>query len=60
MKFTLSFKSPDVFEQFQYMSNIHPNDHEACKAAAEKYVKYGEYVTIEFDTETGDAKVIRS
>ena len=56
MKFTLSFKNPDVFDQ------LHWDDEEArerAKAFTAKYVKYGEYIAVEFDTEAETATVLR-
>ena len=38
--------------------NPYHNDVYACQQVAEKFVSYGEYVTIEFDTEKGTATVI--
>jgi lipoate-protein ligase A len=66
MKIELTFKTPDIVhdtakdlamqigfkdehEMFDIMDDI--------KKACEPWVKWGEYVTIEIDTETGEAKV---
>lgn len=51
MKFTLSFKTPDVTDQ------LDENQREEAEAVLEKFMKFGEYVTAEFDTETQTAKV---
>ena len=46
MKFTLSFKTPDVFDELEMSAE----DFEYAKDFAEKYVRWGECITIEFDT----------
>jgi len=52
MKFTLSFKTPDVSDQ---LKNEHPemskDDERKAKALIKKYVEYDEYIYVEFDTE---------
>ncbi|MFC1453640.1 hypothetical protein ACFLQL_00485 [Verrucomicrobiota bacterium] len=60
MKITLTFKMPDVLDQLN--DQIDPKtDDELIRAKeiAEQYVSYGEYVTIELDTETGTAEVLK-
>lgn len=54
MKFYLCFKTPDVFDQ---LKDQLPDDEadETFRRLARKYVRFGEYVTIEFDTETQTA-----
>ena len=52
MKIKLSFKCPDVLDQ------LDEEEREASEAMIEKYVQYGEYVYIEFDTDAGTARVV--
>lgn len=56
MKFTLSFKTPDVLDQLD--EDI--TDLETLRLAnqtVKKFVEYGEYITVQFDTETQSAVV---
>lgn len=53
MKFTLTFKMPDVLNQLTHDFETEKQDE--AKAFAEKYVKYGEYISVEFDTENKTA-----
>ncbi len=56
MKFTATFKTPNAIEfATEFMSFAQLDE---AKATAEKFVRNGEYVTIEFDTETQTAKVL--
>lgn len=50
MKFTVTFKDPDALVKFGTRKHLFD--------ILNKYVKYGEYVTIEFDTEAKTATVI--
>jgi hypothetical protein len=55
MQFTLTFKTPDVLDlAFPFRD---PEDHKEIKSFAEKFVEYGEYIYIDFDTEAGTATV---
>lgn len=69
MKFTLTFKCPDVLDQ---VDNPEPNEdpyieeewdkYYSNKAEiskiVEKFIRWGELITVEFDTETLTAVVI--
>lgn len=57
MKFTLSFKTPDVLDQLNDMIDD-PEEKAQADLVANKFLKYGEYVNIEFDTENQTAKVL--
>ena len=70
MKLTLRFKTPDVqeiavreavdaaIEEASPEDEIDKDNIEYdANAACEKFVENGEYVTIEIDTDTGDATV---
>lgn len=83
MKFSITFKTPDVLDQIE-ADNMEPcenhrnkdewgdKDCEACveaeeieqakrnemKVCAEEFIKYGEYVTIEFDTHEKTARAV--
>lgn len=54
MKFRLTFKTPDVADQLG--DDILEHHREFIK----KFVKHGEYVTIEFDTTKKTAKVVEA
>lgn len=56
MKFILSFKTPDVIDQA--LENIDEEDQrEGIKCVADKFLQHGEYLSVEFDTETQTATV---
>ncbi len=52
MKIKLTFKTPDATQ------NLSCEELELMEDTINKYVKYGELVTIEFDSETGSANVV--
>jgi len=54
MKFTVTFKSPDAFDT----ADVDDEDVDEAKELFDRFVEYGEYVTVEFDTETQTAKVV--
>lgn len=68
MKFKVTFKTPDAVEYglldsgapTDGMGNLDREDDEVqeCFALSRKFVQYGEYVTIEFDTQTQTATVV--
>jgi hypothetical protein len=68
MKVTLTFKSPDALEygirdavegEVARLGEDRYDDLvDEAEAACAKWVKYGEYVTIEIDTETGEARML--
>ena len=47
MKIQLTFKTPDVEDQ------LSPEELEEARPLLDKFMEYGEYITVEFDTETG-------
>jgi len=56
MRFKATFKTPDVLDYaLEYFEG---EDRETAKELAEKYIEYGEYITIVFDTETQTATVL--
>lgn len=55
MKFTVTFKTPDATHYA--MENIPEDQQDEAEALLKKFVKYDEYVNIEFDTEAGTATV---
>lgn len=57
MKFTLTFKHPNVIDQIE--SDHGEADFEAIKEFLPKYIQWGEYIKIEFDTEADTAQVIK-
>lgn len=54
MKFHLTFKTPDVTDQLE---NMNYDDKKIATEFANKFLEYGEYITIEFDTIEKTAKV---
>lgn len=52
MKVRLSFKTPDVKDQ------LSEDEREASETVLKKFLKYSEYIQVEFDTETNTAKVL--
>lgn len=55
MKVRLNFKTPGVLDQISEDRN-EEEQREVC-GKLEKWIRWGEYVTIEFDLENGTAKV---
>lgn len=55
MKFQLTFKTPDAMDQLNLETEEQKHD---ITVFLEKWVKWGELVTIEFDSVRGTAKVI--
>lgn len=56
MKFALTFKHPDVFDEIKEDARD-KEEFESAKKFAENFVKYGEYLTVIFDTGTQTATV---
>ena len=57
MKLTLSFKTPDVADYA--LEDIEDEDQkDEAQEAIDKWVKYGECLNVEIDTETGEARVL--
>jgi hypothetical protein len=54
MKMVLTFKTPDVLDQ------LPDNDEDADKIReiAKKYVEYGEYLSVEIDSDDGTITVL--
>ena len=56
-KIHVGFKTPDA--AYYALQDIQDEEkREEAEAIIDKYVKYGECLTVEFDTETGEAKVL--
>lgn len=55
MKFKISFKTPDAIEQVYDLPKF---TQEIARDFMQKYMKYGEYITIEFDTEANTAVAV--
>lgn len=56
MKIRLGFKTPDVLDYA--LEDISEDEKYAIKAVLEKWVKYGECITVEVDTVEGTCTVI--
>ncbi len=59
MKFQITLKDPDgvwssLEEAFGDANNLPPD----AEAVIDEFIEYNEYVTIELDTETGEARVV--
>jgi hypothetical protein len=54
MKFSLTFKHPDVLEQ---IDDLEDNERLEAQTFAEKFLKYQEYLIVDFDTEAKTATV---
>lgn len=59
MKFTVVFKTPDAVCNAVNALNIDDLEQEDAAQFANKWVEYGEYVRIEFDTNAGTATVLK-
>lgn len=63
MKFSVTFKTPDAkndaLEDLRKEHGDEVGDGEAEAVVMDKFIQYGEYVTIEFDSEAGTAVVER-
>jgi len=57
MKFTLSFKTPDVLDQLNEVIDDQ-DERDAAAETAKKFLRYSEYISVEFDTDTETAAVL--
>jgi hypothetical protein len=58
MKFQIIVKDPNLMDQLADLEN--PAKIQTATEFIERYVKYGEYLSLEFDTETpGIVKVLK-
>jgi hypothetical protein len=58
MKLRVSFKTPDWDDQLKgWFLNSEEEMEEVKNAINKKWLEYGEYLIVEFDTELGTAKV---
>jgi len=59
MKFVVTFKDPDsLYDEIDDNTNDKVEAANAKKYCVAKWFKYGEYVSIEIDTEEGTARVL--
>lgn len=67
MKFTVTFKTPDAVESGIEASLVYAeelseeakdSEMDKMKSLANRYVEYGEYVTLEFDTDKNSVTVL--
>ncbi len=56
MKIQLDFKTPDVADYA--LEELSEGDRAAAETVIAKYVEYGECLSVELDTETGEATVL--
>lgn len=60
MQFVVTFKTPDAVNDAVWDEDMSSEEQEEAVAFCEKYVKYGEMINIEFDTESGTATVLEA
>jgi len=58
MIFRISMKTPDAADRA--LEDMDEDEKYEASKLLEKFLKYGEYVTLEFDTETQTCKVLES
>ena len=58
MKIQITFKSPDALDCAT--ANLSEDEKDEAAEVIEKFIKYDEYITIEFDTETKTARVLET
>lgn len=58
MKFRLSFKSPDVLDQIDDLG-LNEDDMAQCMKTAQMWLKWNEYIAVEFDTVEITAIVVK-
>lgn len=56
MKFRITLKTPDAVDYA--IADLPEDEQDDARAIARRFVKYGELVTIELDTETQTASVV--
>ncbi len=59
MKIKLTFKTPDVIEYADFSENIDPEDQPSIQKELNKWIEYGEYAYLEYDTETKQMIVLK-
>ncbi len=70
MRFTLTFKTPDVLDQLERQCRVYGNDNQdddfsidedklgVMRRYAKRYIDYGEIIHLEFDIEKDTVEVI--
>lgn len=60
MKFRVTMKNPDAIHNALHDLDLDPNDElpAGIDSLIDKFMKYGEYITVEFDTEDQTAVVV--
>lgn len=71
MKFRVTFKTPDAVDVESIVNQLFPqrqdgdeddleyeSAHDKVRSCVEKFVKYGEVITVEFDIENGTCIVV--
>jgi len=58
MKLTITFKDPDAVDQA--LSSLDEFDEEKASLAIYNWVKYGEYLSVVIDTDTGECTPVRA
>ena len=56
MKINLTFKHPDAV--FEALCNLSEEEQETAQEVIKKFVEYGEYITVQVDTESETAVVL--
>lgn len=60
MKFQISLKTPDAVENALTGLNMDEHEQEATKKMCERWFKWGEYLTVEVDTEKQTCVVLNA
>ena len=58
MKFKLVLKDPSLMDSLCYFIE-NPNDAEKAKRLVREFTQFDEYLTVEFDTDTRTAELLR-
>ena len=63
MKILLTFKSPDAISEALADAGIYqrrqPDEYDELYSELAEFIRYGEYIDVEYDTETKQMSVIR-
>lgn len=59
MRIRLTFKTPDVLDNALKDTEVTDGELQVIKKIMDKYVKWGEYLDVEINTQQGTLKVVR-
>lgn len=58
MLFKVTFKTPDVVDSIIEDLGLEANKERELRNLTDKYIKYDEYITVEFNTDNGTVRVV--